>query len=64
VWKKTGKPVRDGRKKTERTFSSTSVLKNIAKYFRTRTPVSAADSDGWRARELMAPLFMGDDDEI
>jgi len=26
--------------------------------------VSAADIDGWRARELMAPLFMGDDEEL
>jgi hypothetical protein len=26
--------------------------------------VSAADIDGWRAREPMAPLFMGDDDEL
>ena len=41
-----------------RTFSNTS--KNIVKYLRTRTPVSAADTAGWRARELMAPLFMGD----
>jgi hypothetical protein len=27
-------------------------------------PVSAADIDGWRARELVAPLFMGDDEEL
>jgi hypothetical protein len=26
--------------------------------------VSAADIDGWRAHELMAPLFMGDDEEL
>ena len=26
--------------------------------------MSAADVDGWRARELMAPLFMGDDEEL
>jgi hypothetical protein len=39
-------------------------LKHIAKYFRTRSPVSAADIDGWRARELVAPLFMGDDEEL
>jgi hypothetical protein len=26
--------------------------------------VSAADVDGWRARELMASLFMGDDDDL
>ncbi len=39
-------------------------LQKIAKHFRTRSPVSAADVDGWRARELMAPLFMGDDEEL
>ena len=39
-------------------------IKHIAEYFRTRLPVSAADIDGWRARELMAPLFMGEDDEL
>ncbi len=26
--------------------------------------MSAADIDGWRARELMTPLFMGDDEEL
>jgi hypothetical protein len=26
--------------------------------------VSAADIDGWRARELVEPLFMGDDEEL
>jgi hypothetical protein len=26
--------------------------------------VSAADTDGWRARELMTTVFMGDDDEL
>ncbi len=31
---------------------------------RTRSPVSAADIDGWRARELVALLFMGDDEEL
>jgi hypothetical protein len=39
-------------------------VKHIAKYFRTRSPVSAAGIDGWRGRELMAPLFMGDDEEL
>jgi hypothetical protein len=39
-------------------------IKHIAQYFRTRSPVSAADIDGWRVRELMAPLFMGDDEEL
>ena len=39
-------------------------VKNIAKYFHTRSPISAADIDGWCARELMAPLFMGDNEEF
>ena len=39
-------------------------LKHITKYFRTRSPVSAADIDGWRARELVATLFMGDNKEL
>jgi hypothetical protein len=39
-------------------------VKQIAKYFRTRSQVSAADLDGWRARELMVTLFMGDDEEL
>jgi hypothetical protein len=39
-------------------------LKHITKYFRTRSPVSAADIDGWRARELVSPLFMGDNEEL
>ena len=50
----------DGQEYIQQHFS----IKHIAKYFRTRSPVSAADIDGWRARELIAPLFMGDDDEI
>jgi hypothetical protein len=50
----------DGQEYIQKHFS----VKHIAKYFRTRSPVSAADIDGWRARELMAPLFMGDDEEL
>jgi hypothetical protein len=50
----------EGQKYIQQHFS----IKLIAKYFRTRSPVSAADIDGWRARELMAPLFMGDDEEL
>ena len=38
-------------------------LKHIAKYFRTRSPLSADDINGWRARELVVPLFMGDNEE-
>jgi hypothetical protein len=34
-------------------------IKNIAQYFRTRSTVSDADIDGWRASELMAPFFYG-----
>jgi hypothetical protein len=30
----------------------------------TRFPVCAADIDGWKAREIIAPLFMGDDHEF
>ncbi len=34
-------------------------------YFRTHSPVSAADTDGWWAREMMAPLLLlGDDEEL
>jgi hypothetical protein len=50
----------DGQEYIQQHFS----IKHIAKYFRTRSSVSAADIDGWRAREVMAPLFMGDDDEL
>ena len=50
----------DGQEYIQKHFS----IKHIAKYFRTRSPVSAADIDGWRARELIAPLFMGDDEEL
>jgi hypothetical protein len=45
----------DGQEYIQQHFS----IKHITQYFRTRSPVSAADIDGWRARELMAPLFMG-----
>jgi hypothetical protein len=34
-------------------------IKHISKYFRTRSPVSAADIDGWRAGELIALCFGG-----
>ena len=49
-----------GREYIKKHFS----IKHIAKYFHTRSPVSAADIDGWRARERMAPLLMGDDEEL
>ena len=50
----------EGQEYTKKHFN----LQKIAKYFRTRSPVSAVDIDGWRARELMASLFMGDDEEL
>ena len=50
----------EGQKYIQKHFS----VKHIAKYFRTRSPVSAADIYGWRVRELMAPPFMGDDEEL
>jgi hypothetical protein len=56
--------VRGGRRKTGKSIQQHFNIKHIAQYFRTRSPVSAADIDGWRARELMAPRFMGDDDEL
>jgi hypothetical protein len=60
--------VRGGKKKTGKDWQEYIQqhfnIKHISKYFHTRSPVSAADIDGWRARELMAPLFMGDDEEL
>ena len=56
--------MRGGRRKTGKSIQQHFNIKHIAQYFRTRSPVSAADIDGWRARELMAPRFMGDDDEL
>ena len=52
------------KKKGKSTPRNTSILQKIAKYFRTLSPVSATDIDGWRASDLMAPLFMGDDEEL
>jgi hypothetical protein len=48
---------REGQEYIQHHFS----LKHIVKYF--RSPVSAADIDRWRSREIVAPLFMGDDEE-
>jgi hypothetical protein len=50
----------DGHEYIQQHFS----IKHISKYYRTCSPVSAADIDGLRARELMSPLFMGDDEEL
>ena len=36
----------------------------IYQYFRTRSPVTMADIDGWHARDLIAPLFFNDNTEL
>jgi hypothetical protein len=35
-------------------------IPKICQYFRTRSPVTVADIDGWHARDLIAPLFFND----
>jgi hypothetical protein len=35
-------------------------IPKICQYFRTRSPVTMADIDGWHARDLIAPLFFND----
>ena len=36
----------------------------ICQYFRTRSPVTMPDIDGWHARDLIAPLFFNDNTEV
>jgi hypothetical protein len=36
----------------------------ICQYFRTRSPVTMPDIDGWHARDLIAPLFFNDNTEL
>ena len=36
----------------------------ICQYFRTRSPVTMPDIDGWHARDLIAPLFLNDNTEL
>jgi hypothetical protein len=36
----------------------------ICQYFRTRSPVTTPDIDGWHARDLIAPLFFNDNTEL
>jgi len=36
----------------------------ICQYFRTRSPVTMPDVDGWHARDLIAPLFFNDNTEL
>ena len=50
----------DGQEYINKWFSTNKILK----YFRTRSPVGAADVDGWRARETIAFLFARDEPEL
>ena len=36
----------------------------ISQYFRSRSPVTMPDIDGWHARDLIAPLFFNDNTEL
>jgi len=35
-------------------------IPKISQYFRTRSPVTMADIDGWHARDVISPLFFND----
>jgi hypothetical protein len=50
-----------GGRRRARVHAAALQYQSIAKYFRTRSPVSAADIDAWCARELMALLFRAED---
>ncbi len=39
-------------------------IAKICQYFRTRSPVTMPDIDGWHARDLIAPLFFNDNTEL
>ena len=39
-------------------------IPKIGQYFRTRSPVTMVDIDGWHARDLIAPLFFNDNMEL
>jgi len=39
-------------------------IPKICQYFRTRSPVTMADIDGWHARDLVAPLFFNDNIDL
>ncbi len=36
----------------------------ICQYFRTRSPVTMPDIDGWHVRDLITPLFFNDNTEV
>ena len=39
-------------------------IPKICQYFRTRSPATIADIDGWHARDLIAPLFLNDNTDL
>jgi hypothetical protein len=39
-------------------------IPKISQYFRTRSPVTMADIDGWHARDLIAPLFFNKNTDL
>ena len=39
-------------------------IAKICQYFRTRSPVTMTDIDGWHARDLIAPLFFNDNTDL
>jgi len=39
-------------------------IPKISQFFRTRSPVTMVDIDGWHARDLIAPLFFNDNTDL
>jgi hypothetical protein len=39
-------------------------IPKISQYFRTRSPVTMVDIDGWHARDLIAPRFLIDNTDL
>ena len=39
-------------------------IPKISQYFRTRSPVTMVDIDGWHARDIIAPLFFSDNTQL
>jgi hypothetical protein len=39
-------------------------IPKICQYFRTRSPVTMADIDGWHARDIIAPFFLNENTDL
>jgi hypothetical protein len=39
-------------------------IPKICQYFRTRSPVTRTDIDGWHARDIISPLFFNDNTDL